>query len=118
MREKRVSGERLCLSVPAVDQRCGRYDNRRSLFFCKDKNGLFGAVVEEPLKNIMQAIAKHFSSDPHADRDAMRILLEKSAGSSYENIIDRFVEMIEQLEADNPDAWLVLGLLCHRCRRQ
>ncbi|MBP0986828.1 MAG: TetR/AcrR family transcriptional regulator, partial [Oscillospiraceae bacterium] len=31
-----------------------------------------------------------------ADRDAMLILLEKSAGSSYENIIDRFVEMIEQ----------------------
>ena len=90
-------------------------------FFCKDKNGLFGAVVGEPLQKIMQAIAQHFSSDLHtdpaafqrqtgdhddfaemlisllyADRDAMLILLEKSAGSSYENIIDRFVEMIEQ----------------------
>ena len=32
----------------------------------------------------------------YADRDAMLILLEKSAGSCYENIIDRFVEMIEQ----------------------
>ena len=90
-------------------------------FFCKDKNGLFGAVVDGPLQRIMQAIGQHFSSDLHADpsafqhqtgdhddfaemlitllyadRDALLILLEKSAGSSYENIIDRFVEMIEQ----------------------
>lgn len=90
-------------------------------FFCKDKNGLFGAVVDAPLQNIMQAIGQHFSSDLHADpaafqhrsgdhddfaemmisllyadRDAMLILLEKSAGSCYEHIMDRFVEMIER----------------------
>ena len=90
-------------------------------FFCKDKNGLFGAVVEKPLKQIMELISAHFSEDMatdvshfqhhagdhddfaeamismlYADRDAMLILLEKAAGSSYEGIIDRFIEMIEQ----------------------
>ena len=89
-------------------------------FFCKDKNGLFGAVVDEPLRKIMAVIQQHFSEDlstdianfqhiegdhddfaemmisvMYADRDAMLILLEKSAGSSYEDIIDRFIEMIE-----------------------
>ncbi|MCR4760371.1 MAG: TetR/AcrR family transcriptional regulator [Oscillospiraceae bacterium] len=90
-------------------------------FFCKDKNGLFGAVVEEPLQKLMQAIHQHFSDDMktdvshfqhidgdhddfaalmisllYADRDAFLILLDKSAGSSYEGIIDRFIGMIEQ----------------------
>ena len=90
-------------------------------FFCKDKNGLFGAVVDEPLQRLTQAIGQHFSLDLHAepaafqhqtgdhddfaemlisllyaDRDALLILLEKSAGSRYEGIIDRFVGMIEQ----------------------
>ncbi|MBR6107083.1 MAG: TetR/AcrR family transcriptional regulator [Oscillospiraceae bacterium] len=90
-------------------------------FFCKDKNGLFGAVVDEPLQRIMHTIQQHFSDDMatdiahfqhhtgdhddfaeamismlYADRDALLILLEKSAGSSYEGIIDRFIEMIEQ----------------------
>ena len=90
-------------------------------FFCKDKNGLFGAVVEEPLKRLMTLISEHFSEDMatdvsqfqhhagdhddfaeglismlYADRDALLILLEKAAGSSYEGIIDRFIAMIEQ----------------------
>ena len=90
-------------------------------FFCKDKNGLFGAVVEEPLQRIMHTIHQHFSDDMatdishfqhhagdhddfaeamismlYADRDALLLLLEKSAGSSYEGIIDRIIEMIEQ----------------------
>jgi AcrR family transcriptional regulator len=90
-------------------------------FFFKDKNGLFGAVVDEPLKRIINAIERHFSEDMetdiadfqhtsgdhdefaemmisalYADRDAMLILLEKSSGSRYEGIIDRFVEMIEK----------------------
>ena len=90
-------------------------------FFFKDKNGLFGAVVEEPLKRIINAIDKHFSEDMetniadfqhksgdhdefaelmisalYADREAMLILLEKSSGSRYEGIIDRFVELIEK----------------------
>lgn len=90
-------------------------------FFCKDKNGLFGAVVEEPLKRIMAVISQHFSEDMeadlshfqhhagdhdefaeamismlYADRDALLILLEKAAGSSYEGIIDKFISMIEK----------------------
>ena len=102
-------------------------------FFCKDKNGLFGAVVDEPLQRIMKAIGQHFSSDLHADpaafqhetgdhddfaemmisllyadRDALLILLEKSAGSCYENIIDRFVEMIEQYNLALAEKFAVL----------
>lgn len=90
-------------------------------FFFKDKNGLFGAVVDEPLQRIIKAITQHFSEDMetdiadfqhtsgdhdefaemmisalYADRDAMLILLEKSSGSRYEGIIDSFVEMIEK----------------------
>ena len=90
-------------------------------FFLKDKNGLFGAVVDEPLKRIINAIDQHFSEDMetdiadfqhtsgdhdefaelmisalYADREAMMILLERASGSYYEGIIDRFVEMIEK----------------------
>ena len=90
-------------------------------FFFKDKNGLFGAVVDEPLNRIINAIDQHFFEDMetdiadfqhtsgghdefaelmisalYADREAMLILLEKSSGSCYEGIIDRFVEMIEK----------------------
>ncbi len=90
-------------------------------FFFKDKNGLLGAVVDESLKRIITAIEQHFNEDMetdiadfqhisgdhdafaemmisalYADREAMLILLEKSSGSRYEGIIDRFVEMIEK----------------------
>ncbi|MCR4645606.1 MAG: TetR/AcrR family transcriptional regulator [Oscillospiraceae bacterium] len=90
-------------------------------FFCKDKNGLLGAVVDEPLQKLMNAIQEHFSEDLSADiasfqhkagdhddfaemmisllydnRDALLILLEKSAGSSYEGIVDDLVELIER----------------------
>lgn len=88
-------------------------------FFFKDKNGLFGAVVDEPLQRLMQAIEQHFSEDMetdpedfkhtsgdhdvfaemlirtlYSDRDALMLLLEKASGSRYEGIVDRFVEMI------------------------
>jgi AcrR family transcriptional regulator len=90
-------------------------------FFFKDKDGLFGAVVEKPLQSIIAAIGAHFSADLqtdvsefqhtagdhddfaeqlisllYADRDALLILLQKSAGSSYEDIVDRLIAMIEQ----------------------
>ena len=90
-------------------------------FFCKDKNGLFGAVVEEPLQRIAAAISQHFAEDLeedltqfrhtegdhdafaelmidllYADRDAMMILLQKATGSAYEDIVDRFIGMVEQ----------------------
>ncbi|WP_455529363.1 hypothetical protein [Ruminococcus sp.] len=32
----------------------------------------------------------------YADRDVMIIMLEKASGSSYDGIVDRFVEMIEK----------------------
>ena len=90
-------------------------------FFFKDKNGLFGAVIDEPLNRIITAIEQHFSEDMetdiadfqhtsgdhddfaeqmiealYADRDAMIIMLEKASGSSYDGIIDRFVGLIEK----------------------
>ena len=90
-------------------------------FFFKDKNGLFGAVIDKPLKRIITAIEQHFSEDMetdiadfqhtsgdhddfaeqmiealYADRDAMIIMLEKASGSSYDGIVDRFVGMIEK----------------------
>ncbi|MBQ5989829.1 MAG: TetR/AcrR family transcriptional regulator [Oscillospiraceae bacterium] len=93
-------------------------------FFFKDKNGLFGAVVEEPVQKIMTVIKEHFTADMevapedfrhtsgdhddfaeglisalYSDRDAMLILLEKSSGSVYENIVDKFIEMMEQYNA-------------------
>ncbi len=90
-------------------------------FFFKDKNGLFGAVVDQPLQRFLQVIEQHFSEDLetdmanlkhisgdhddvaemiisvlYSDRDAMLILLEKASGSSYEGIVDRFVELLEK----------------------
>ena len=90
-------------------------------FFFKDKNGLFGGVVDEPLQRIMTAIEQHFSEDMetdiagyqhssgdhdgfaelmisvlYADRDAMMILLEKASGSKYEGIVDRLVDRMER----------------------
>ena len=90
-------------------------------FFFKDKNGLFGAAIDEPLNRIITAIEQHFSEDMetdiadfqhtsgdhddfaeqmiealYADRDAMIIMLEKASGSSYDGIIDRFVGLIEK----------------------
>ena len=89
-------------------------------FFFKDKDGLFGAVVEEPLNNIVSVLKKHFAEDAeedlstyvhhdgehddfteelinvmYADYDAMMILLEKSAGSRYEGIVDSMVAMLD-----------------------
>lgn len=102
-------------------------------FFCKDKNGLFGAVVEEPLQKIISAIKEHFSDDVeadlseythimgdhddfaetminaiYADRDAVIILLEKASGSRYEGIIDSFIEMLEHYNADLARRYCVL----------
>ena len=36
-------------------------------FFFKDKDGLFGAVVEEPLNNIVSVLKKHFAEDAEED---------------------------------------------------
>lgn len=85
-------------------------------FLFKDKNGLLGAIVDEPLHKIQELMLLHFSAEQKEDfstyqqrdgdhdqfaqelidimydnYDAMRILLDKSQGSAYENIVDKFI---------------------------
>lgn len=86
-------------------------------FLFKDKNGLLGAIVDEPLSKIRQLMQQHFSAEQQEDfstyqqrdgdhdqfaqelidimydnYDAMRILLDKSQGSAYESIVDNFID--------------------------
>ncbi|MBP1590861.1 MAG: TetR/AcrR family transcriptional regulator [Oscillospiraceae bacterium] len=102
-------------------------------FFFRDKNGLFGAVVDEPVKKIMSVINEHFAADMevspedfthssgdhddfadalisalYSDRDAVLILLEKASGSVYENIVDKFIGMMEQYNAKLAENYLVM----------
>ena len=90
-------------------------------FFFKDKNGLFGAIVDKPLKKIMDIVTAHYSEEAsedfniyehkagdhdelaellvpalYEDRDAMLLLLEKSAGSKYEDIVDKLIAFTDQ----------------------
>ena len=90
-------------------------------FFFKDKEGLFGAVVQKPLEMIDSVISEHFRQDGETDLaayrhqkgdhdefaaelidamyddyDAIMILLHHAAGSEYENITDRFIAMLEK----------------------
>ena len=90
-------------------------------FFFKDKDGLLGAIVDEPLNKILTVLQQHFAEDEQEDftsyvhfegdhdelaetlvslmydnYDAMIILLQKSAGSRYENIIDRIISLTEE----------------------
>ncbi len=89
-------------------------------FFFKDKNGLFGAIVDEPIKKISETLIGHFMNEGEDFRtyehtegdhddfaeelipvmysyyDELVILLTKSQGSKYENIVDDFIDMIEQ----------------------
>ncbi|MBQ5337030.1 MAG: TetR/AcrR family transcriptional regulator [Oscillospiraceae bacterium] len=102
-------------------------------FFFRDKNGLFGAVVDEPVQKIMGVIKEHFAADMevspedfthssgdhddfadalisalYSDRDAVLILLEKASGSVYENIVDKFIGMMEQYNAKLAENYLVM----------
>ena len=86
-------------------------------FLFKDKNGLLGAIVDEPLQKIHELMLYHFSAEQQEDfstyqqrdgdhdqfaqeligimydnYDAMRILLDRSQGSAYESIVDRFID--------------------------
>ena len=86
-------------------------------FLFKDKNGLLGAIVDEPLQKIQELMLYHFSAEQQEDfstyqqrdgdhdqfaqeligimydnYDAMRILLDRSQGSAYESIVDRFID--------------------------
>ncbi len=89
-------------------------------FFFGDKNGLFGAVVNDVLNGFVSIIQAHFAEedeedlaeyihtkgdhDDFAERmvsylydhyDVMMILLEKAHGSQYENITDSIIDMLE-----------------------
>lgn len=90
-------------------------------FLFNDKNGLLGAIVDEPLQRIQEMMLYHFSAEQKEDfstyqqrdgdhdqfakelidvmydnYDAMRILLDKSQGSAYESIVDRFIETTDK----------------------
>lgn len=94
-------------------------------FFFKDKNGLFGAIVDEPLNKVMQIVMTHYSAEQQEDfsvyeqssgdhdefaeqlipamyenRDALLLLLEKSAGSRYEDTVDKIINLTDQAYAE------------------
>ncbi len=89
-------------------------------FFFKDKNGLFGAVVDDALKGFMQILNKHFAEEIQEDLsnyvhvsgdhddlaqqivtylydnyDVMMLLFDKAHGSEYENVLDRIIDVLE-----------------------
>lgn len=89
-------------------------------FFFQDKNGLFSAIVEEPLNRILEILRGHLIADQdevthyeqhdgdhdafaaaligemYADYDAMMILLHHAQGSAYENIVDRLIALLDE----------------------
>lgn len=92
-------------------------------FFFKDKEDLFAAIVEAPLQSLMGIMKQHFMEDEqtisefngissneeehrsfaanlvhrlYADYDVFMLLLTKSQGSRFENMIDDLVEMLEK----------------------
>ncbi|MCR5214387.1 MAG: TetR/AcrR family transcriptional regulator [Eubacterium sp.] len=92
-------------------------------FFFKDKDDLFGNVIAGPLSELKGSIMAHFYSEKeeveiginnmaHLDDDLdaayaiisclfknkeiFELLLSGSQGSSYENIIDSFVDMLNE----------------------
>lgn len=92
-------------------------------FFFKDKEDLFGAIVEKPLTELIGFMTEHFDEDEHlfslpqpyvhidgdhdeisdmlihhlyANYDAFILLLTKSQGSRYEGCVDRIVDMTER----------------------
>lgn len=91
-------------------------------FFFKDKEALFGAIVEKPLLELMAMLKEHFNADEsllemqdaaydfgeheniaevlvrhlYGNFDAFILLLTKAQGSCYEDCVDRIVDMVEQ----------------------
>lgn len=95
-------------------------------FFFKNKNDLFKAIVDEPLKELCKLLTEHYmqdaqdmdSDDPavlsaeyhidtHTDLDKLveymylhydvfMLLLTGAQGSEYENTVDMIVDMTEQ----------------------
>ena len=89
-------------------------------FLFKDKEGLFSALVEPVYQMLLQTLKEHFSEDETEDfttyihtpgdhddfaeklvhvlyshYDEVTLLLSKSAGSKYENIVDQMIELLE-----------------------
>lgn len=89
-------------------------------FFFKDKNGLFEGVVGKALHELMSVLEEHFSHDIEADLtlyqqedgdhddfaeslvdviydnyDEMTILLDRSTGSKYENMVDNIINELD-----------------------
>ncbi len=89
-------------------------------FFFKDKNGLFGAVVNEALEGFMEIMHEHFAEEEDEDPgtyvhvqgdhdefgkkivgflydhyDVMMLLFDKAHGSVYENILDNIIDMLD-----------------------
>ena len=89
-------------------------------FFFKDKNGLFGAIVGEPLQKILGIMKNHFAEENAEDftsyvrekgdhdffaeeiipvmydnYDACVILLSKAEGSAYEHVLENMIDMMD-----------------------
>lgn len=90
-------------------------------FLFEDKEDLFGAIAEPPLKALQELLQSHFAYDTEAmsqpyihsdgdhddftaalvhciysNYDAFILLLTKSQGTKYENCVDTLVDTIEQ----------------------
>ena len=92
-------------------------------FFFKDKEDLFGALVEGPLRQLYMAMEEHYATELHigdqaaqlnpecygdleasrqivqhmyAYRDAFLLLLTKAQGSHFENCTEEIVDISEQ----------------------
>ena len=99
-------------------------------FFFGDKNGLLGAIVDEPLARIYDILQKHYADEAeedftvyrhakgdhdelaelliprlYADYDALMILLERSAGSRYENAVDEIIDMTDRFYVQLADRY-------------
>lgn len=97
-------------------------------FFFKDKEDLFGAIVDEPYEVLMGIVREHFLEDeelmdkpyeheegdhdsfaetiiPHiyANYDAFLLLITKSQGTKYENCVDELVDEIEHVYLNMSD---------------
>lgn len=104
-------------------------------FFFKDKEELFGAIVEQPLEQLINLIKMHYEDelndtkhtfdlnrDFHEDYqaaemmldymydyyDIFTLLLTKSQGSKYENCVETFVSMTES------HCRILLDLMCEQ----
>ena len=88
-------------------------------FFFKDKEDLFAALVEKPLKQLYLTMEEHYAAEMrsetqvvrleqndddletsreiirqmYANRDAFLLLLTKSQGSRFENCLDEIVDI-------------------------